>query len=108
MGKPNVNDVPCVQDPGLAATVRVETEGFGVTATGANLAAGCDGIGPGLAVRGHDLPALEACLARIKRLHAEFASERSVVVSAAPATRFEDLASVLPSVAKDFPDVTLK
>jgi hypothetical protein len=109
----SANDVPCTPEPGLAAQVRIEGEGFGVVATGANLATNCDDIGPGLAVRGHDLALLGTCLDRIKHLHKEFESERGVIVTAAPATRFEEVAPVLVSVRKVtggaelFPDVTI-
>lgn len=111
--KPSANDIPCTSEPGLAAAVRIDSEGFAVMATGANLATNCDDIGPGMAVRGHDLVQLGACLDRIKHLHKEFETERSIVISAAPATRFEDVAPVLASVRRAlggtelFPDVTL-
>lgn len=111
--RPNANDLPCKPEPGLNPIVRIESEGFGVVAGGANLATNCDDIGPGLAVRGHDLPLLSACLDRIKHLHKEFETERSLMVVAPPATRFEDVAPVLVAVRKAaggaelFPDVTL-
>lgn len=109
----NANEVPCRLEAGLNPIVRVESEGFGVNAGGANLATNCDDIGPGLAVRGHDVSLLITCLDRIKHLHKEFESERSVVVTASPATRFEEIAPVLAGVRKLagggdlFPDVTL-
>mgnify|MGYP000341283860 CR=1 FL=1 len=109
----NANEVPCRVEAGLNPVVRVEGEGFGVNAGGANLATNCDDIGPGLAVRGHDVSLLVSCLDRVKHLHKEFESERAVVVTASPATRFEDIAPVLAGVRKVsgggdlFPDVTL-
>lgn len=109
--KPNLNAPPCLEDPGLAATVNVELEGIAVTATGANLAMGCDSLGPGLAIRGRDFASLKFCLAHLKKLHAEFGSERAVRLSASPSMRFEEVAPVLAAVRKDdqgdlLPDVT--
>jgi hypothetical protein len=91
----DANVMACTNEPGLRATVRVSPDGYAVRATGANLAPGCDDIGTGLAVRGRDLPALQRCLARIKGLHREFAADTTVIVTAAPATRFEDVAAVI-------------
>jgi len=66
-------------EPKLDLTVLVVENGFSVKARGGNVAPGCDGVGPGLAVSGRDFAALRACVGKIDRL-----GEHTVTISANP------------------------
>jgi biopolymer transport protein ExbD len=106
------------QDKALGLTVLIVDDGFSLKAAGGNVAPGCQGPGPGLAIpnRGaaHDFTGLTACAARLKRSSPDFSAETQVFLGANPGTDYQTLISTIDAlrVAADgstlFPDVNFK
>src|SRR5580692_5893403 len=102
--------------PTLGLTVLIVNEGFSVKARGGNVAPGCNDTGPGLAVGKlgsgeYDYTQLNACVARLKSLSPDFASESQVTISANPNIPYQAVISTIDAVRKGpngeelFPDV---
>jgi biopolymer transport protein TolR len=102
--------------PTLGLTVLVVNEGFSVKARGGNVAPGCSDTGPGLAVGklgtgDYDYDQLNACVAKLKGLSPDFASESQVTISANPNIPYQAIISTIDAVRKGpngeelFPDV---
>jgi biopolymer transport protein TolR len=72
--------------PTLGLTVIVVPDGFSMKASGGNVAAGCNGAGPGLAIpkanNDYDYASLNACAKKLKGISPDFASETAVTISA--------------------------
>lgn len=66
-------------EPKLDLTVLIVEDGFSIKAKGGNVAPGCTGTGPGLAVGGRNYAALKSCVSKIDRL-----GEHTVTITANP------------------------
>lgn len=90
----------------LDLTVLVVEDGFSIKARGGNVAPGCAGTGPGLAVRGRDYAALRACVSKIDRL-----GEHTVTIAANPNIPYDVVISTTDALRTSvdgeplFPDV---
>jgi biopolymer transport protein ExbD len=93
-----------VKSEALNLTVLIVNDGFSIKAAGGNVAPGCQGPGPGIAIPkatgGYDFAALTQCVARLKRVSPEFADERQVYLSANPGTPYETIIGVIDAVRK--------
>ncbi len=98
-GKPTV--------PTLGLTILVVQEGFSLKARGGNVAAGCNDIGPGLAVGmtkndqgvpDYDYKQLTSCVAKLKGSSPDFADETTVTVSANPNIPYNALIGVIDAI----------
>jgi len=119
----SVDTKAAVQNPGtpyertpLGLTVLVTDEGVAMKTAGGNVATGCDGAGPGVAVPKlagtQDLATLTACARRLKAARPEFAAEREVALSASPGIDYQTVLAVMDALRRDgdvelFPEVRL-
>jgi biopolymer transport protein TolR len=87
-----------IESTALNLTVLIVNDGFSIKASGGNVAPGCTGVGPGLAIpkRGaqYDYASLNACVARLKRASPDFAAERQAFISANPGTPYQEVVHV--------------
>lgn len=86
----------------LNLTVMVVSEGFSLKASGGNVAPGCEGLGPGLAIPKaggrYDYGALTRCASKLKRSNPAFADERQVFISANSATDYQTIIHVIDAL----------
>lgn len=104
-----------VESEALNLTVLVVNEGFSIKAAGGNIAPGCQGPGPGIAIPliggRYDYAALKGCAARLKGSSPDFADESQVRITANFSTEYQVIISVIDALrtAQDgtelFPDV---
>lgn len=102
----------------LGLTIMVVNQGFSVKAQGGNVAPGCNGAGPGIAIpksgEQYDFTALQECVARLKKAAPEFEDETQAFVAGNPDTAYQDVISVIDAIRNDasgnplFPDVNFK
>ena len=101
----------------LNLTVLIVNEGFSLKTSGGNVAPGCQGAGPGIAIpmRGarYDYGALTDCVARLKKSSADFKEETQASLAPNPATDFQTIVRVMdalrgPPDAELFPDINFK
>lgn len=93
--------------PTLGLTILVVENGFSLKARGGNVAAGCNDIGPGLAVGmikneqgqpDYDYKQLTSCVAKLKGSSADFADETTVTLSANPNIPYNALIGVIDAI----------
>ncbi len=93
----------------LDLTVLVVTDGIGFKNSAGNVATGCEKMGPGITVPKrdgkHDLAAVTACAAEIKKHNPRFKEERSVSLTANPDTDFQTIVSVIDALRPHFPEI---
>jgi biopolymer transport protein ExbD len=104
---------PSVRTLNLA--VFVTSLGMAVKTSGGNVAPGCAGAGPGIALprspTGLDLAGLSACAALVRAQDSSFATETTAVVVANPGVPFGEVVAVMdalrvePSGRVGFPDI---
>lgn len=86
----------------LNLTVLIVTDGFSLKASGGNVAAGCAGIGPGIAIpkRGplYDLEGLNRCASKLKAANPAYADEDQVFIGANPGTDYQTVISVIDAL----------
>lgn len=102
----------------LGLTIIIVNQGFSIKAQGGNVAPGCAGAGPGIAIGKngtvYDYPALQACVGKLKRAAPEFEEETQAFLSANPGTDFQTIISAMDAIRNDpqgnelFPDVNFK
>jgi biopolymer transport protein TolR len=107
-----------VLEQGLDLTVIVVGDGIALKTTAGNVAPGCQGAGPGVAVPkhggAHDFAALTACATRIKQSSAQAAEETQVFVTANPDVDYQTIVGVVDALRMTsageplFPDVSFK
>jgi len=109
--KPAMAGVRPAATESLALTVVVVADGFAVKARGGNVAPGCAGVGPGIAVpkrdaATYDFAALATCAARLKQTAPD---ERSVTIGANPEIPYQVVVSAFDALRTDelFPEVSL-
>lgn len=101
----------------LGLTVIIVQDGFSVKAHGGNVAAGCEGVGAGVAVPrrdgAFDYDALKACVSRLKASSPAFADESGVTITASPGIPYDVLVATMDAVRTSargedlFPEVSL-
>jgi biopolymer transport protein TolR len=87
-----------MESTALNLTVFIVNDGFSIKASGGNVAPGCAGVGPGLAIprrQGeYDYGALNACVTRLKRSNPDFAAERQAFITANFGTPYQEVVHV--------------
>ncbi len=101
-------------DESLRLTVFLVNDGMSLKASGGNVAPGCTGRGPGLAIpnrAGHyDFAALTECATRLKSTSPKFENEKQFYLAANPGVEYQDVIlaidamRVSPSGEELFPD----
>jgi biopolymer transport protein ExbD len=88
--------------PTLGFTVFISGEGFGLKASGGNVAPGCNGTGSGLAVGKkngeYDYASLNACADKLKKANPDFAEETQVIITASPNIPYQVVISTMDAV----------
>ncbi|HEX2735413.1 MAG TPA: biopolymer transporter ExbD [Polyangiaceae bacterium] len=102
----------------LGLTIMVVNQGFSIKAQGGNVAPGCTGAGPGIAIQkagnDYDYAALQACVERLKKADPDFEAETQAFVSGNPDTMYQTVISVIDAIRRTpageplFPDVNFK
>ncbi len=102
----------------LGLTIMIVNQGFSIKAQGGNVAPGCDGAGPGIAipkVNGqYDFTGLQQCVAKLKQASPDFAEETQAFLSGNPGTDYQTLISSMDAIRHDnqgnplFTDVNFK
>ena len=74
--------------PTLGFSVLISGDGFGLKASGGNVAPGCNGTGSGLAIpkvnSEYDYASLKVCANKLKHASPDFAGETQVIITASP------------------------
>ncbi len=106
------------QKKSLGLTIMIVNQGFSIKAQGGNVAPGCAGAGPGIAIpksgNSYDFPALRDCVAKLKKAAPEFEDETQAFIAGNPDTNYQDVISVIDTIRNDsagnelFPDVNFK
>ena len=102
----------------LGLTIMIVNQGFSIKAQGGNVAPGCDGAGPGIAIPKvndqYDFAGLQQCVVKLKQASPDFAEETQAFLSGNPGTDYQTLISTMDSIRYDnqgnslFPDVNFK
>ena len=91
-----------VKSEALNLTVLIVNDGFSIKASGGNVAPGCEGVGPGIAIPKkngqYDYAALTQCAAKLKGSNPDYADEHQVYISANPGTDYQTIISVIDAV----------
>jgi biopolymer transport protein TolR len=86
----------------LNLTVLIVNEGFSIKAAGGNVAVGCEGLGPGIAIPfksgKYDYDGLTVCGTKLKQSSSDFADETQVYISANPGTDYQTLISTIDAL----------
>ena len=96
--------VRTIQSEALNLTVFIVNEGFSIKASGGNVAPGCQGAGPGIAVPktggDYDYAKLTECATLLKNSSDKFKEENQVFITANPGTDYQTLISVIDAVRR--------
>ena len=102
----------------LGLTIIIVNQGFSIKAQGGNVAPGCTGAGPGIAIpkqgQDYDFAGLQQCVAKLKQAAPEFEEETQAFLSANPGTDYQTVVSAIDAIRKDdqgealFPNVNFK
>jgi biopolymer transport protein ExbD len=102
----------------LGLTIMVVNQGFSIKAQGGNVAPGCAGAGPGIAIPKtadqYDFAQLQECVSKLKRSAPEFEEETQAFIAGNPDTDYQTVISVIDAIRSDsqgaplFPDVNFK
>jgi biopolymer transport protein ExbD len=91
-----------IESKALNLTVLIVNDGFSIKAAGGNVAAGCEGLGPGLAIPfksgTYDYDGLTTCSTKLKQSSPDFAEETQVYISANPGTDYQTLISTIDAL----------
>ncbi len=94
-----------IESTALNLTILIVNDGFSIKAAGGNVAPGCAGPGPGIAIPksgGHyDYQALNACAAKLKSVSPDFESETQFYITANPSTEYQVIISVVDALRTD-------
>ncbi len=106
---------PTPNKPALGFTVFISGDGFGLKASGGNVAPGCNGTGTGLAVPrkngDYDYASLLLCAEKLKHASDDFKEETQVIITASPNVPYQVVVSTMDAVRAAengealFPDV---
>jgi biopolymer transport protein ExbD len=102
----------------LNLSVLITSEGHAIKTSSGNVAPGCKGAGPGIAIPRrsgqYDFSALNACAGSLKKASPEFGEETQVFLSANPGIDYQTLVSTIDAVRAAsngdalFPDVNFQ
>ena len=102
----------------LNLSVLITSEGHAIKTSAGNVAPGCKGAGPGIAIPRHgetyDFDALNACAGSLKKASPEFGEETQVFLSANPGIDYQTLVNTIDAVRATpkgdplFPDVNFQ
>ena len=88
-----------IQSEALNLTVFIVNDGFSLKASGGNIAPGCSGPGPGIAIPKasgrYDYRSLSECAARLK---ASFQEEDQAYITANPSTEYQVIIAVIDAL----------
>ncbi len=88
-----------IQSEALNLTVFIVNDGFSLKASGGNIAPGCTGQGPGIAIPlangKYDYASLTACATQLKQ---KFEEEDQVYITANPGTEYQILVNVIDAL----------
>jgi biopolymer transport protein ExbD len=88
-----------IQSEALNLTVFIVPDGFSLKASGGNIAPGCVGVGPGIAIPRnsgkYDYRGLSECAAKLK---AKFEDENQAYITANPGTEYQILINVIDAL----------
>lgn len=91
-----------IESKALNLTVLIVNDGFSIKAAGGNVAGGCEGVGPGLAIPfksgAYDYDGLTDCATKLKQSSSDFADETQVYISANPGTDYQTLISTIDAL----------
>ena len=91
-----------IQSEALNLTVFIVNDGFSLKASGGNIAPGCSGPGPGIAIPmnngKYDYSALTACATKLKE---KFEDEDQAYITANPGTEYQILVNVIDALRKN-------
>jgi biopolymer transport protein TolR len=94
-----------VPSEALNLTVLIVNDGFSLKASGGNIAPGCQGPGPGIAipmVNGkYDLASLTTCADRLKKSSPDYADENQVYITANPGTDYQTIVDVIDALRQN-------
>jgi biopolymer transport protein ExbD len=94
-----------VPSEALNLTVLIVNDGFGLKASGGNIAPGCLGPGAGIAVPlkngKYDLEGLTACASHLKKASPDFADENQVYIAGNPGTDYQTIIDVIDALRAD-------
>jgi hypothetical protein len=89
----------------VSFTVLIGEQGFALKTGDGNLAPGCEGFGPGLAVPraggGYDYDALALCARRVKAAHPELPADPQVTISANPNVDYATVVATADALRRD-------
>jgi biopolymer transport protein ExbD len=93
-----------IQSEALNLTVFIVNDGFSLKASGGNIAPGCQGVGPGIAIPQrsgkYDYDALTVCATRLKGASSDFQDETQFYVVANPGTDYQTVIDVIDAMRK--------
>jgi biopolymer transport protein ExbD len=93
-----------MESEALNLTILVVNEGFSIKAAGGNVAPGCEGAGPGIAIPKnagkYDYQTLNECAAKLKRSNPKFQEENQVFITANPGTEYQIIIGVIDAVRR--------
>jgi biopolymer transport protein ExbD len=88
-----------IQSEALNLTVIIVADGFSLKASGGNIAPGCTGVGPGIAIPRnsgkYDYKLLSECAAKLKE---KFEDENQAYITANPGTEYQILINVIDAL----------
>lgn len=91
-----------IEQQALNLTVLIVNDGFSIKASGGNIAPGCQGPGPGIAIAKragkYDYAALNQCAARLKKASTDFADETQVYITANPGTDYQTIIATMDAL----------
>jgi biopolymer transport protein ExbD len=91
-----------IQSEALNLTVFIVNDGFSLKASGGNIAPGCQGAGPGIAIPlrsgKYDYAALTDCAARLKNASSDFQDENQFYIVANPGTDYQTIIDVIDAM----------
>ena len=93
------------QAPSLGLNVLIVPDGLSLKGSGANIAAGCSGPGPGIAIpkvgKTYDFKALAECAKKLKASSPEFADETEVRIGANSDVPYRTIIDTMDALRKD-------
>ena len=97
-----------IESTALNLTIFIVNDGFSIKAAGGNVAPGCAGPGPGIAIPKkngqYDYEALNACAAKLKSASPDFESESQFYITGNPSTDYQTIISVIDALRVDMRD----
>jgi biopolymer transport protein ExbD len=91
-----------IQSEALNLTVLIVNDGFSLKASGGNIAPGCQGAGPGIAIPmlsgKYDYDELTRCATRLKNASPDYQDENQFYIAANPGTEYQTIIDVIDAM----------